>query len=398
VKSYELLDAVGGIDARTIEAAERETNRRRGWIGWIAAACVGLAVMILIPILTKNKANQVSVGGIMREYKNVLVSGAEAAVEWPWEYKTLPERYSTISYAGREYALRPGMGGIGEDAGVFSEELGTGEGVGYDVYTDKEYRREIAVRKIDGISAERMIAVEMDGQFFPAMNNEYIPPATLGELLDESSLSRFLTLGSYTVYKNGQNTGTYSLSDTDFIWQTLEGCRNARFVEDEGGGRISRDRISFSVTSEVFGVYKRALYISADGYISTNSFDWAYTFFIGEDAASSILSHAERNGVKAQPEPYVYSLAGTLTEIGDGYILVDDSILCEDESDGIVFKVSATDLRVRRCIEFQKIDVGSVVVVSFTDPVIAGEDGCTIDSAISVARGYVSDGNVTVPE
>ena len=76
----------------------------------------------------------------------------------------------------------------------------------------------------------------------------------------------------------------------------------------------------------------------------------------------------------------------------------DDSILCEDESDGIVFKVSATDLRVRRCIEFQKIGVGSVVVVSFTDPVIAGEDGCTIDSAISVARGYVSGGDVTVPE
>ena len=188
------------------------------------------------------------------------------------------------------------------------------------------------------------------------------------------------------------------MSDTDFIWQTLEGCRDARFVEDEGGGRISLDRISFSVTSEVLGVYKRAFNISADGYISTNSFDWAYTFFIGEDAASSILSHVKRNGVKAQPEPYVYSLAGTLTEIGDGYILVDDSILCEDESDGIVFKVSSTDLRVRRCIEFQKIDVGSVIVVSFTDPVIAGEDGCTIDSAISVARGYLSGGDVTVPE
>ena len=46
MKGYELLDAVGGIDSRIIEAAERETKRRKGWIGWIAAAaCVGLAVM-----------------------------------------------------------------------------------------------------------------------------------------------------------------------------------------------------------------------------------------------------------------------------------------------------------------------------------------------------------------
>ena len=168
-------------------------------------------------------------------------------------------------------------------------------------------------------------------------------------------------------------------------------------MADEGNGQISWDRIGFSVTSEILGVYKRALYISADGYISTNVFDWAYTFFIGEEAASSILSHVRRNGVKAQPEPYVYSLAGTLTEIGDGYILVDASILCEDESRGIVFRVTATELCVRRCIEFQKIGVGSVVVVQFTDPVNTA-DGYTVDSAISVTRGYLNDGDVVVPE
>ena len=395
MKGYELLDAVGGIDSGYIEAAEHGRSHKWKWRWVAAAACVGLAVMILIPVRTKDRADQVSVGGIMREYKNVMVSGAEEAVEWPWEYKTLPERYSTVSYAGREYALR--SGGIGENAGVFREALGTGEGIGYDGYADREYRQEVDVWKIDGISPGRMIAVEMDGQFFSAGNNEYVPPATLGDLLDEYSLSRYLTLGSYTVYDNGQNAGKYSLSDDGFIWQVLEGCRDARFVEDEGGGRISRDRIGFSVTSDVLGVYKRSFYISKDGYVGTNVFDWAYTFFIGEDAASSILSHVRRNGVKAQPEPYVYSLAGTLTEIGDGYILVDDSILCEDESRGIVFRVTATDIRIRRCIEFQKIGVGSVVVVQFTDPVNTA-DGYTVDSAVSMTRGYLNDGDVVVPE
>ena len=77
--------------------------------------------------------------------------------------------------------------------------------------------------------------------------------------------------------------------------------------------------------------------------------------------------------------------------------LVDDSILRENESRGIVFRVTATDIRIRRCIEFQKIGVGSVVVVQFTDPVNTA-DGYSIDSAISMARGYLNDGDVVVPE
>ncbi len=401
MKSYELLDAVGGIEPRHIEAAERETKqnkRKRGWIGPLAAAaCVGLAVMIAIPILTKKNADAVMVGGIAREYKDAAVVGEEVAVEWPWEYKTVCERYPAVRFEGREYTLKSSGRGLREE--TIGEKLGVAEGVGYDGYTDREYRQDFDVYEIKGISCERMIAALMDGQFYPFKYSAYVPPETFGEVLDDYSLSRFLTLGTCTVYDDGQNGGTYSLSDDGFIWQTLEGCRDARFVEDEGGGRISRDRITFSVTSDVLGVYKRAFYVSADGYVGTNIFDWAYTFFIGEEAAASILAYAEKNGVEAQPEPYLYSLAGTLTEIGDGYILVDDSILCKDEKDGMVFKVLTADIRVSRCIDFLKIGVGSLVVVSFTEPVgMETENGYTISSATGVTRGTFSGGEVLVPE
>lgn len=104
-----------------------------------------------------------------------------------------------------------------------------------------------------------------------------------------------------------------------------------------------------------------------------------------------------KNAQKEEMEPYAYSLAGTLTEIGDGYVLVDDSILCADQRDGMVFKVLTSDLRIRRCIEFQKMEVGSIVVVTFTDPVNV-EDGNVINGAISVSRGAISDGSVVVPE
>ena len=51
----------------------------------------------------------------------------------------------------------------------------------------------------------------------------------------------------------------------------------------------------------------------------------------------------------------------------------------------------------RRCIEFQKIETGSVVVIQFTDPVNV-EAGNLITGAISMKKGFIEDGNVMVNE
>lgn len=93
----------------------------------------------------------------------------------------------------------------------------------------------------------------------------------------------------------------------------------------------------------------------------------------------------------------MYALAGTLTEIGDGYILVDDSILCADAEDGMVFRILTTDLRISRCIDYQKIGVGSIVVIRFTEPVHT-ETGNLVDSAVSMDKGYLCDNSICVPE
>ena len=237
----------------------------------------------------------------------------------------------------------------------------------------------------------------MDGQFYPFKYDEYVPPATLGEVLDHYSLPQTLALSKFGVYDDGEETGYYSLSDDDYIWQTLAECHDAQFVEDEAGSRLSRDRITFTATSEALGVYKRAFYVTEDGYISTNVFDWAYTFYIGEDVTTEIISYAKKNAVKVEREPYTYSLAGTLTEIGDGYILVDDSILCADEDDGMVFKVLTSDLRIGRYLDYREVRTGSIVTITFTEPVNV-EDGNVVSGAVSMAKGFFYDGGVAVPE
>ncbi len=391
---------IGEIDEKYAEEAAPglKKNRKAAFIRWGAtAACLAAAAAAVVLLWPKTKVNRVSIGGIIREYKNVSVNAAssEEAIIWPWEYRTVEERYSSILFEGREYIIKSSKAAA--DEAYIGESLGTGEGVGYDIYTEEEHRQNFEVREIRNISKELMVAAEMEGQYYIFQNDAYMPPASLGEMLDDYSLKTHLALNRFSVLQEGIQTGYYSLPDDQRIWQILDGCRDAEFVEDEAGGSISRNRITFTATSASLGSYKRAFYISDDGYVSTNIFNWAYTFCIGEEAAKEIISYAESNGVSTEAEPYLYSVAGTLTEIGDGYLLVDDTILCADQSDGMVFRVMTDDIRIRRTIEFQKIETGSVVVVSFTEPVRA-EGGNTVYGAISMAKGYLTGDGVAVPE
>ena len=392
----ELYRAFHKIDDDILERSETSVKKKgSAWVKWSAlAACLLVAVFAGVSMFRDNNTDRTSIGGVMREYKNASVGSAESAIEWPWEYKTVYERFTTIVFDGKEYTVK--TRGMSVDKTLLGEKIGVCEGIGYDIYTEQEYRQTFDVWQIDGISAELMIAAEMEGQFYTFKYNKYVPPVTLDEVLDDYSLSQTLVLNNFGVYKDGKETGYYSLADDDYIWKILDQCRDAQFVE-EAEDLFFKERISFTATSESLGVYKRGLNVSVDGYIRTNIFDWAYTFYIGEDAATDIISYVNKNGVEREREPYTYSLSGTLTEIGDGYILVDDSILCVDENDGMVFKVLTSDIRISRCIDYLKIGTGCIVVISFTEQVNV-EAGNLVTDAISMDRGFLYDGKVAVPE
>lgn len=397
MKREKFCELLGEINEDYVKEAETIKKAKKPvWLKWGAmAACLAVMVIAGISVLPGNNTVQTSIGGVMREYKNASVAATEETIEWPWEYKTVYEKFPTIIYEGKEYTTK--TFGLAADDTLIGNKIGTCEAVGYDIYTEREYRQKLDVLQINGISTDLMIAAEMDGQFYTFKYNEYVPPVTLGEVLDNYSLVQNLVLNKFGVYKEGKETGYYHLADDDYIWQILDECRDAPFVEDEAGGRISRDRITFTASSESLGVYKRVLYVSVDGYLSTNIFDWAYTFYIGEDKATDIISYAKKTAVKAEREPYTYSLSGTLTKIGDGYILVDDTILCADENEGMVFKVLTSDLRVSRHIDYQKIGTGSIVVINFTEPVDV-EAGNIVSGAVSMTKASLYDGEVVIPE
>lgn len=86
-----------------------------------------------------------------------------------------------------------------------------------------------------------------------------------------------------------------------------------------------------------------------------------------------------------------------VTEIGDGYVLIDDTVLCKDKKDGMVFKVLTDELIIRRYLECTNIKVGDTVAVKFQTEIVLGEDN-TVSGAISMYKGKVTDDGIAVPE
>ena len=397
MKSPRISEAFGNIPEDLVSEAVtyKRVSKKKSFIKWGSlAACFMVVVMaaaLIVPMF--NSGNPISIGGIDRDYKGVI-SGSESYIEFPWEYKLGYEKYTSVKYDGNEYSSRARA----IDEALLGDVLGTCKGKGVDSYTDKTYTETFNVRQIKGVSEERMIAVGIDNEYYVYFNDDVKCPATFGELLDAYSLSETLPLVKFSVNEGYKEKGYYQIADDEYIWQVLSECRAAEFyAENDKWSRGDRNYLSFTATSEALGVYKKVFYITEDGYVSTNVFNYSYVYYIGEDAANKIITHAKNNATEAKREQYEYTIAGTIAEIGDGYVLIDDTVLCKDKKDGMVFKVLTDELIIRRYLECTNIKVGDTVAVNFQTKIVLGEDN-TVSGAISMYRGTVTDSGMAVPE
>lgn len=395
MRGNDFLDKMELVNPAYIEAADAVPEKKKSsWVKWgAAAACFSLIFLIGILAFRTKDTSSVSLGGIAREYKNVNLTIIESATVWPWEYKTVSEQYTTLDFNGKDFCSRDRA----IDTSLLGETIGNYDAVGFDSYTRKEYRMPAEVCRINGVSENQMVAVKLGGKFYVFKYNEYTPPANFGEVLDIYSLAQTLNLDRFTVYDGSADTGHYSLENDQYLWDVLNACRDAKFIKDDMLSMSGKNCISFTVTSDALGVYKRVFYVTSDGYIKTNIFDQAYSFGIGEDAAGRIISYATENGAESVTEPYTYTLAGTLVEITDGFLFVNDSILCSNQKDGMVFKIPTEDLRISRCIDFGNISIGDIVVVNFTGNIDITA-GNLVKGAYSLSKGILSDDDVFVNE
>ncbi len=423
MRGNEFLDKMELTDLKYVEAADEMPKKKgKSWAKWAAAAaCFGVTVFVGALIINNGVNNasyefpgepedayiefnelsafpsekhgtpsSVSIGGIEREYADRYVLCQESAVIWPWEYKTLPEKYSSVIINGKEYNLN----GKPIDISFIGNALGEYTADGYDEYDKQNHQMPVEVFEINGVSKECFVAVRLGDEYYPAESYNSAPLANLGEMLDAYNLEEYVSFNRFSTKK-----GEFLLQDDAYIWGILNECRNAECTEEEDGGWIDlgKKKISFYFTSDALGIYKMNFNVTSSGYIETNAFGYGYTFNIGKDAAKKIISYATKNSTETEAEPYTSSLAGTVTEIKDGYIFVDDSILCKDKNDSMVFKIPTDDLRISRCIDHLKIGVGDVVVVYFEGTVDVNS-GNLVKGAYGLKEGIFIDDDVFVNE
>ena len=396
MKIPRIAEAMGEIDADLVSASAKERRRaKQPWVKWsiLTAACLCVLIvagMIVVPmmmggedILPGKDRETVSFGDLERHYKSMDTVRTESGMIWPAEYQTAMEKHSHIIWSFRNYVT----------SGMAVQPQNLGDKIGN--YLGFE------VREVKGAPEKHVIALGIEGVYYAYRCQDGYDdiPATLGELFDQYNLAKVLELDRFTEHQ-GRDETYYALTDDAYIIEVLASCRDAELHADSDKWERSEEYLSFTMTSDRLGVYKKAMYITKDGYLWTNVFDYAYIYEIGTEAANKIIDYAMTNSVEKPMEPYEYRLAGTLTKIEDGYAYIDDSIMCVDPDAGMVFRVSTDDLRISRCLveDLTGIRPGDLVVVTFRGG-IDPDDGNLILDARSIDEGYLSeDGGVAVPE
>lgn len=393
MKKPRFSNAIGNLDDDLIEAAAECKRKKKPnlWLKWGSiAACFAVLVVAGAMILPSLLNDSTTPGGTPDKYKDVIHAG-ESAIIWPWEYRTVYEQYIVFELDGIEYQSK----GRAVSADLVGELIGTHTVAGYDEINGKTYTKDFEVYELKYANKSQFVAVKMDGKYYTFKKDIYAPPSNLGELLDLVDLSQAIELSRFSENGDSADKKHYALNDDDYIWEVLAGCRDAAFIDTSANVENGREYLSFTITSETLGVYKVAMYVTKDGYLWTNAFNYQYLFNIGEDAAGKIIKYAKENSFEVEYEPYQNTVTGKVVEITEEYIILDDTVICNDPADGTTYKILLNDLRIKRYVQHEIIKVGGMVQITFEGEI---DSQNTIDTAISAANVMISKGEVLIPE
>ena len=327
-------------------------------------------------------------------YKEHQFGKTEVLRAWPWEMLAVFEKYQTIVFNGNKF-----YGARREISEKYIEtQIGMGVSSGIAWPSGVSYNEEFELYKIKDVSSDHIFAAKLDDKYYVFQSTPFSAPhknITLGEFFEIYGLEKTIELN---LFYNNQKA--YTLKSDDYIFETLGECLTTPIINTDQlkPSNQSKKSIGFSVSSEQLGIYKLSLTITIEGYLKTNLTGYGYSFFIGEDAAKKIIDYAESNATPTESEPYNYMTIGKIVELTDEYVIIDDSFLCKDEREGVLYKILLNDIRVSRWFTDKMNYVGRVVlIVHENKPVV--ENGVVIDSAIDVEFPYITiDGQIYIPE
>ena len=131
--------------------------------------------------------------------------------------------------------------------------------------------------------------------------------------------------------------------------------------------------------------------LTIDGDEIEDIFDYEYSYFIGKEAAGQIISYIQKHSTETKSSTSMPTISGTVTEIGNGYIMVDDTILCRKSKAGKKYKVYTDDIKVRRWIESGEVKAGDLVVVEYEGEI---SNDYEVKGAYSIFTGTLEENGI----
>ena len=425
-KSRRFLERMSEIDdeilLRTEEpaAVKNKSNFYKKWFVLAASLVIVCAILLTVGIFYFNKKNQntnntedllqVPISDVYwvdtRERNNLQAQQELSAIVWPWNCRAIYSQYTEITLNGSKYHARSSYYGGEVFANQIGEKICNTEAKGNDEHSsfvnnkDVYYTMQSEVFEIVGVDSQRIVAVKYDGYdgYYAFLNDTYQVPSTFGELIEALDLTNNIKLNSFYYDFNGDRKDEhYALNNEKSaeLWKILQKYEKAPAVA-ENVSAWSENRISFSLNSNTLGVYNLSFTFKEDGHLVTNIENYGYTYNLGKDAVKEIVDFAVENRL-AITLPEKQYLVGTVTEIGEDYIKVDDSVVMKNSNDGIEFTVYATNMNIRRYIISGYLKVGDTVSVEHG--YLLKENYTEIKNAVDLNECIItSDGNVLIPE
>ncbi len=304
-----------------------------------------------------------------RERNNKVYFVENSARVWPWNCREIFDKFQQIEFNGKIFQTRASYYGNDISREMIGEKLSTAVAEGYDIYEDKTHTAKCDVYEIKGVDSERFVAVKYQGydEFYPFIQSEYNPPETLGELIEKLNLTETFSLTSFYYGE----TALYGLSEADsnYIWSVFAKHADAKTEEYESAGN-GRKSVSFPIFSQQLGANNLSWALYDNGYLKTNIENYGYAYYIGKDAVKEITDYVLKHKT-GKIEKTKQFLVGTVTEIGEDYIKVDDSVMMKNPDDGIEFTIVADNMKVKRYIISGFLKVGKTVAIEHSG-ILAG--------------------------
>lgn len=408
MKNERLLNIIGEIDDKYIKEAApaKKQKRRTPWVKWgaVAAGVVVAATAVVIPLVSRNTAvlpddsestvwhgNILDPNAGLPRYKDIIPEYSSAdRLPWSEGELTVAEKYSFFYLGDRRYERHSGA----IDEKWIEKPIGECD-------TLRDNNEVLMAYKIKGVDERLLVAAgnEEEKHVYQGeiIRNEFdtIEFDTLGKLFEACDLPSMAVLNCFKEYEGRTEKGYYDLKNGGEIWRILSECKDAKYA-DIVDTLTDKEYIGFIISSEPLGAYKQNLYITEDGYLVTSIFtngSLGYIYDIGEKNAQRIISFAKSNSEKGREEPYYYSVFGTVTEVGDGYIMLDDTIFCNNPDDGMVFKILTDKIVIKRELDFWHIEEGRTVLIEYKYKADADN---LIDSAARLYVAGIKDGYIWV--